>query len=155
MGPVVQHRQVPVEKRVEVPVPVLQTQYQDVQVPVPQYRQVPREVPVPVQVPVQVPRHVPVPRYVDVPVDVPHEVSIPRQVQVPVPVTKQVYVDVPHPADQPFEQLVHSVRDVHVPHPVPTMAAPMPTTTLGMSTPFVGGNMFGAMSLGTTGFGTF
>ena len=58
---------------------------------------------------------------------------------------------------------VHSVRDVHVPHPVPVMqqpmmAAPMPMPTMTApmtSTPFVGGNMFGAMSLGTTGFGTF
>lgn len=61
------------------------------------------------------------------------------------------------PVDVPHEQLVHSVRDVHVPHPVmtqpmPMMAAPAPMMT---STPFVGGNMFGAMSLGTTGFGTF
>merc|ERR1712078_450059 len=51
-----------------------------------------------------------------------------------VPVTRQVYVDVPQPVDQPFEQLVHSVRDVHVPHPVaqPMMAQPMP-----MSTPYM------------------
>ena len=37
----------------------------------------------------------------------------------------------------------------------PMMAAPMPTMPMTGSTPFVGGNMFGAMSLGTTGFGTF
>ena len=63
-----------------------------------------------------------------------------------------MYVDVPHPVDQPFEQLVHSVRDVHVPHPVaqPMMAAPMP-----MSSPYIGGNVFGTQALGTTGFGTF
>ena len=30
---------------------------------------------------------------------------------------RQVYVDVPVPMDQPFEQLVHSTRDVHVPVP--------------------------------------
>ena len=52
-----------------------------------------------------------------VPVDVPQEVEIQRQVQVPVPVTRQVFVDVPTPVDQPFEQLVHSTRDVHVPVP--------------------------------------
>ena len=54
--------------------------------------------------------------------------------------------------DVPVEQLVHSVRDVHVPHPVaqPMMAAPMP-----MSTPYMGGNVFGTQALGTTGFGTF
>ena len=51
------------------------------------------------------------------PVDVPQEVEIQRQVQVPVPVTRQVMVDVPVPVDQPFEQLVHSTRDVHVPVP--------------------------------------
>ena len=28
-----------------------------------------------------------------------------------------MYVDVPVPVDQPFEQLVHSTRDVHVPVP--------------------------------------
>ena len=49
--------------------------------------------------------------------DVPHEVEIQRQVQVPVPVMRQVFVDVPTPVDQPFEQLVHSTRDVHVPVP--------------------------------------
>ena len=31
--------------------------------------------------------------------------------------TRQVMVDVPVPVDQPFEQLVHSTRDVHVPVP--------------------------------------
>ena len=53
---------------------------------------------------------------------------------------------------------VHSVRDVHVPQPMPMMQQPMmamPTMQQPMSTPFVGGNMFGAMSLGTTGFGSF
>ena len=58
------------------------------------------------KVPVQVPRHVPVPRYVDVPHEQIQEVQVPRQVPVPVPVTRQVYVDVPQPVDQPFEQLV-------------------------------------------------
>ena len=28
---------------------------------------------------------------------------------------REVFVDVPTPVDQPFEQLVHSTRDVHVP----------------------------------------
>ena len=56
-------------------------------------------------------------------------------------------VDVPHHVDQPFEQLVHSVRDVHVPHPV---AQPM----YGGGG-YVGGNAFGTQALGTTGFGTF
>ena len=85
------------------------------------------------------------------PVDVPHEVEIQRQVQVPVPVMRQVFVDVPTPVDQPFEQLVHSVRDVHVPHPV---AQPM-MPQMPMSTPYMGGNVFGTQALGTTGFGTF
>ena len=60
-------------------------------------------------------------------------------------------VDVPHHVDQPFEQLVHSVRDVHVPHPV---AQPM-MPQMPMSTPYMGGNVFGTQALGTTGFGTF
>merc|ERR1711959_68063 len=60
---------------------------------------------------------------------------------------------VPQPVDQPFEQLVHSVRDVHVPHPV---AQPMmPQMSMPMSTPYMGGNVFGTQALGTTGFGTF
>ena len=59
----------------------------------------------------------------------------------------------PHHVDQPFEQLVHSVRDVHVPHPV---AQPMmPQMSMPMSTPYMGGNAFGTQALGTTGFGTF
>ena len=60
-------------------------------------------------------------------------------------------VDVPQPFDQPFEQMVHSVRDVHVPHPV---AQPM-MPQMPMSTPYMGGNVFGTQALGTTGFGTF
>merc|ERR1711869_32691 len=87
-------------------------------------------------------------------VDVPHEVEIQRQVQVPVPVTRQVFVDVPTPVDQPFEQLVHSTRDVHVPVPtampmqpmmqpmampmttMPTMGMGMPTMGMGATMPF-------------------
>merc|ERR1719261_1534421 len=138
--PVTQHRHVPVTKEVQVEVPVTQIEYQDVEVPVQQTRQIPREVQVPVPVPVTVPRHVPVPRYVDV----------------------------------PFEQIVHSVRDVPqpvqpsghwewkedpVPQTMPTMPMPsmpmpsmpmppMPMPPMPMSTPYVGGNMFGAMTLG-------
>jgi hypothetical protein len=83
-----------------------------------------------------------------------------RQVQVPVPVTRQVHVDVPVPVDHPVEQLVHSVRDVHVPVHQPMMmqpmTAPMPTmglgygSTLGTTMP-VGG--FGMP--GVSGFGGF
>ena len=112
--PVTQHRHVPVTREVQVEVPVPQIQYEDVQIPVPQTRQIPREVQVPVPVTVQVPRQVPVPRYVDVPYEVIEEVQVPRHVPVPVPVTRQVYVDVPQPVDQPFAQLVHSIRDVPV-----------------------------------------
>ena len=46
---------------------------------------------------------------------------------------------------------MHSVRDVHVPHPV---AQPM-MPQMPMSTPYMGGNVFGTQALGTTGFGTF
>merc|ERR1711959_589195 len=82
--------------------------------------------------------------------DVPHEVEIQRQVQVPVPVTRQVFVDVPTPVDQPFEQLVHSTRDVHVPVPtaMPAMQMPMqmpmttmPTMGMGMPTMGMGATM--------------
>jgi hypothetical protein len=120
---------------------------------------------------------------VDVPFEQIKEEQDPRHEPVPVPVTRQVYVDVPQPFDQPFEQLVQSVRDVPVMQPMPMMqqptghwewkpdnvqqpmptmpmqqpmpTMPMPTMPMPMSTGFVGGNMFGAQTLGTTGFGTF
>lgn len=76
--------------------------------------------------------------------------------QVPVPVMRQVYVDVPVPVDQPVEQLVHSVRDVHVPYAMPQQPAfpqlgfQQPQT---LQQPMQFGNAFATQPLGGYGGG--